>query len=135
MTGREWSPSGGCFSFCNTIGRSPGDIGLYGSGGTMAILWLARVVDVWSLRQGLVSHDSVDWLDQINRETFPDIIVDWVPATPANTPAELLALGHGTMIRLKLSRERSFISSNVRRDLFKTYAPALRIRKKIMWTT
>ena len=39
------------------------------------------------------------------------------------------------MIRIKLSRERTFFPSNVRRELFKTYAPALRIGKKLVWTT
>ena len=38
---------GRLFQLGNTIGRAPGDIGLYGSGGTMAILWLAdSVADV-----------------------------------------------------------------------------------------
>ena len=123
---------GRLFQLGNTIGRCPGDIGLYGSGGTMAILWLASVVDVWSLKNGFVSHDSVDWLEQINRDTYPEISEDWETATPANTPARLLGLGHGTMIRIKLSRERTLIPSNIRRDLFKTYAPALRIGKKLV---
>ena len=126
---------GRLFQLGNTIGRFPGDIGLYGSGGTMALLWLASVVDVWSLKNGVLSHDSVDWLEQINRDTYPEISEDWEISTPANTPAPLLSLGHGTMIRIKLSRERTLIPSNLRRDLFKTYAPALRIGKKLVWTT
>ena len=133
--GQGMESIGRLFQLGNTIGRCPGDIGLYGSGGTMAILWLASVVDVWSLKSGVVSHDSVDWLEQINRDTYPEISEDWKTATPANTPAPLLTLGHGTMIRIKLSRERTLIPSNIRRDLFKTYAPALRIGKKLVWAT
>jgi hypothetical protein len=105
--GQGMESIGRLFQLGNTIGRCPGDIGLYGSGGTMAILWLASVVDVWSLKSGLVSHDSVDWLEQINRDTYPEISEEWETATPANTPAPLLSLGHGTMIRIKLSRERT----------------------------
>jgi hypothetical protein len=126
---------GRLFQLGNTIGRCPGDIGLYGSGGTMAILWLASTVDVWGMKDGLVSHDTVDWLEQINRDTYPEIAVDWRVVSHANTPAPLLGLGHGTMIRIKLSRERTLIPSNIRRELFKTYAPALRIGKKLVWTT
>jgi Histidine kinase-, DNA gyrase B-, and HSP90-like ATPase len=133
--GQGMESIGRLFQLGNTIGRCPGDIGLYGSGGTMAVLWLASVVDVWSLKNGFVSHDAVDWPDQINRDTYPEISVDWEMATPATTPAPLLSLGHGTMIRIKLSRERTLIPSNIRRDLFKTYAPALRIGKKLVWTT
>ena len=133
--GQGMESIGRLFQLGNTIGRCPGDIGLYGSGGTMAILWLASVVDVWSLKSGVVSHDSVDWLEQINRDTYPEISEDWETATSANTPAPLLSLGHGTMIRIKLSRERTLIPSNIRRDLFKTYAPALRIGKKLVWAT
>ena len=133
--GQGMESIGRLFQLGNTIGRCPGDIGLYGSGGTMAVLWLASGVDVWSLKSGGVSHDSVDWLEQINCDTYPEINVDWKAATPANTPALLLSLGHGTMIRIKLSRERTLIPSNIRRELFKTYAPALRIGKKLVWTT
>jgi len=83
--GQGMESIGRLFQLGNTIGRCPGDIGLYGSGGTMAILWLASVVDVWSLKSGVVSHDSVDWLEQINRDTYPEISEDWETATPANT--------------------------------------------------
>jgi hypothetical protein len=133
--GQGMESIGRLFQLGNTIGRTPGDIGLYGSGGTMALLWLAKMVDVWSVKGGKVSHDSVDWLEQIKSDAYPEINVDWTPVTAANTPEPLLSIGHGTMIRIKLSRERTFIPSNVRRELFKTYAPATRIGKKIVWTT
>ena len=49
---------GKLFRFGDAIGRTPGDIGLYGSGGTMAILWLAEKVTVWTLRDGRVNSES-----------------------------------------------------------------------------
>jgi hypothetical protein len=133
--GQGMESIGRLFQLGNTIGRSPGDIGMYGSGGTMALLWMGSVIDVWTVKGGQVSHDTVDWLAQIKRDAYPEIDTSWEPVTAANTPEPLYTLGHGTMIHIKLSRERTFIPSNVRRDLFKTYSPALRIGKKLVWTT
>jgi hypothetical protein len=133
--GQGMEAIGRLFQLGNTIGRTPGDIGKYGSGGTMAILWLASRVTVWTMRNGKVSYDTVDWPTQIRKRQFPQVSNDWVPANVNNTPAELLAFGQGTVIHLQLAKERSFYASNVQRDLAATYAPASRHGKELVWTT
>lgn len=133
--GRGMEAIGRLFQLGNTIGRSPGDIGVYGSGGTMAVLWLARRVEVWTLADGMVSHDSVDWTKTIKADEFPAISDEWTTATVRNTPSELLDARHGTLIHLHLAPERRFVPSNARRDLAATYAPALRQGRELLWTT
>src|SRR5215471_18642521 len=108
---------GRLFQLGNTIGRTPGDIGLYGAGGTMAILWLASRVEVWTLRDGQVSHDEVRWAEWFTASSFPHIDDRWIAATLANTPADLLNLGHGTLVRVHLLPARTFHAPNVRKAL------------------
>jgi hypothetical protein len=126
---------GRLFQLGNTIGRTPGDIGLYGAGGTMALLWLATRVEVWTLRDGRVSHDEVRWSEYFKADTFPMIDDRWHESTLSNTPAELLNVTHGTLIRLHLLPARTFHAPNIRKALAQTYAPALRQRRELMWTT
>lgn len=126
---------GRLFQLGNTIGLSPGDIGIYGAGGTMAVLWLAHAVEVWTLREGRVSHDRVDWTKTIHDDTFPIVSDEWKHATPGNTPAELFEAGHGTLIKLHLAEKRRFQASNVKRDLASLYSPALRQGRELLWTT
>jgi hypothetical protein len=133
--GKGMDGIGRLFQLGNAIGRAPGDIGLYGAGGTMAIIWLAERVHVWTLRGGRVNADSVIWADQIAADAYPQVSDRWEKATAANTPAELLAARHGTLIDIRLRPERTFHISNVQRDLSETYAPALRKHKKLTWTT
>lgn len=133
--GQGMEAIGRLFQLGNTIGRAPGDIGVYGAGGTMALLWLASKVEIWTLRDGKVSADAVDWREQIQRELFPVVSNDWHPATLSNVPQALLNNGHGTLIRIHLQRERIFVPSNVKRDLARTYAPALRHGKTLRWVT
>ena len=133
--GQGMEAIGRLFQLGNTIGRSPGDIGMYGSGGTMAILWLASRVDIWTLRRGQLARDTVDWSEEIRAERFPIVSDQWKRATPANTPTVLLNRGHGTMIKLHLLRERTVTPWNVKRDLAKLYAPGLRLGKRLLWTT
>lgn len=129
---------GRLFQLGNTIGRVAGDIGLYGSGGTMALLWLADRVDIWSLRDGKVTHDSVDWKECIESGEYPRINGEWEPANESNTPHDLLEQEHGTAIHLYLQRERVLTPNRanlVSRDLEETYAPGLRSGKEIIWKT
>ena len=100
--GRGMQAIGRLFQLGNTIGRSPGDIGMYGSGGTMAVLWLASRVEIWTLVGASVAHDTVDWAEEIRHDRFPIISDQWRHATVANTPAVLLNNGGGTMIKLHL---------------------------------
>jgi Histidine kinase-, DNA gyrase B-, and HSP90-like ATPase len=130
------SSIGRLFQLGNTIGRTPGDIGLYGSGGTMAILWLADAVAVYTLRDGKVSHDRVVWAEWIARHKFPQIDDSWHTVSLSNCPPELLVHGHGTAIVFKLAPERGKLrTDNVRRDLAKIYGPGIRAGKQIVWTT
>jgi hypothetical protein len=119
----------------NTIGRGIGDIGLYGSGGSMALLWLADKVDVWSLRDGLVGNFTVDWKKQIAANQYPKIDENWRAATAANTPPELFDAGHGTLIRLKLQAGRRVYPDVVQQHLSEMFAPGLRQGKPIIWRT
>jgi hypothetical protein len=121
------------FQLGNTVGRSVGDIGQYGSGGTWALLWLAQRASVWTLRNGMVAAGQVNWDEAVEKDRFPVIDSDWYPATAANTPTELLRLRGGTMIRLVFPPKRHVTESNIRRDLSRTYGPALRHGKKITW--
>ena len=133
--GQGMEAIGRLFQLGNTIGRTPGDIGHYGSGGTMALLWLASKVTVWTLRDGLVSYDTVDWPKQIKKREFPRVSNTWEPAAVNNTPTELLNVRHGTLIELHLADERSFYASNAQRDLARNYMPATRLGKELIWTT
>jgi len=126
---------GQLFQLGETVGRTPGDIGLYGSGGTMAILWLAKEVELWTLRNGEVSHDKVNWPLQIRTNKYPLISTSWKKASFSNTPVQLLELGHGTLVRLHLARGRTVRPSHVKQELSRTYSPALRRGKKITWIT
>jgi hypothetical protein len=133
--GQGMESLGRLFQLGNTIGHTPGDIGIYGSGGTMALLWLAHKVDVWTMSEGRVSYDSVDWAWHIKKDVFPVVSNSWEKATLANTPAPLFEAGHGTLIRLHLLRSRSILPGNIRRDLAKNYAPALRMGRQLLWTS
>lgn len=126
---------GRLFQLGNTIGRSPGDIGLYGQGGTLAILWLPQEVKVYTMRNGMVSSYRMKWQEQFEAAHYFAVPDDWETATLANTPPKLLEYGHGTMIMAKLLPGRSFHASNVIRDLARTYAPAVRNGKIITWRT
>lgn len=133
--GRGMDSLGRLFQLGNTVGVTPGDIGRFGSGGTMAILWLAKKVEVWTVRDGKVAHDAVDWNKCITQDAFPRISDEWRRCSIANTPEDLLSAGHGTLIRLHLGKARRFHTSNVQRDLAETYASAIRQRRELWWTT
>lgn len=129
---------GRLFQLGNTIGRAPGDIGIYGSGGTMALLYMADRVEIWSLRKGKVTYDSVDWNECIESGAFPTISAEWTISDDTNTPHDLLDFGSGTAIHLWLQPQR-VINPNranmIARDLEEAYAPGLRRGKEILWVT
>jgi Histidine kinase-, DNA gyrase B-, and HSP90-like ATPase len=133
--GQGMDAVGRLFKLGNTIGRSPKDIGEYGSGGTMALLWLASKVTVWTMRDGMVNYDTVEWAQEIAKKRFPQVSNAWIKATPGNTPMRLFEAGQGTLIHLTLAQKRTFYTSNVQRDLAQTYAPGIRLGKEIVWTT
>lgn len=121
------------FQLGNTIGRVVGDIGEFGSGGTMALIWLGQKASVWTLRDGKVSSGSVDWDECIRKRTWPQVDTLWYPATATNCPTALLEREHGTLIRLEVPRKRSLNTSHIRRDLARNYGPALRHGRRLSW--
>jgi Histidine kinase-, DNA gyrase B-, and HSP90-like ATPase len=126
---------GALFQLGKTIGRGVRDIGKYGQGGTMAILWLPTAVSIWTMRDGKVMLDDVRWDDYKNKTEFPQVNDTWERASLRNTPPELFELGHGTLIRMHLRDGRSFQPDAVQRELSRLYAPGLRKDYKITWTT
>jgi Histidine kinase-, DNA gyrase B-, and HSP90-like ATPase len=123
------------FKLGETAGRTPNDIGEYGSGGTMAVAYLASSVWIWTMRDGQVAHAELHWNDVFNAKEFPIVPTIWKRATARNTPAALLAYGHGTCITLKVLRTRRVAESQIRRDLSALFAPGVRRGKKLAWVT
>ena len=129
---------GRLFQGGNSIGRAVGDIGEYGAGGSLAVLWLATTVEIWTMRgDGTVMFDTVVWKQWIAAPSFKNLGVsdDWVPANASNTPAELLAIGDGTLIRMHLMPKRKIDGAKIRHELARLYSPGLRNGKKISWVT
>lgn len=133
--GRGMDNVGRIFQFGNTIGISLRDIGMYGSGGTKAILHIPRKVEVWTMRDGMVAHDKITWNSAVyTADHFPLINDEWRNSTSINTPEALYALGSsGTLIRMHVGTDRRINESNIRRDLGLNYAPAIRQGKKLTW--
>lgn len=131
--GRGMDVIGHLFQHGTTAGRSIGDIGEYGAGGTMALLWCAKFVRIWSLRDGLVQSDAVTWERWFTAKSTDEWNVsdEWKRATINNTPSLLLTLKHGTYIEMLLPAKRHVSMSNIIRDLSKMYATGLRRGKSI----
>lgn len=124
---------GELFKLGATAGRTPNDIGEYGQGGTMALLWLFQEVHVWTVRDGKASHVRMKWDEVFKMTRFPIVPDNWEPLRASEVPDMLANLGHGTLIIGKLLRERKLHISNVRRDLSAKFAPAIRYGKEIKW--
>jgi hypothetical protein len=124
---------GELFRLGATAGRTPGDIGEYGQGGTLALLWLFQEVTVWTLRDGRYSTVRMKWEDVFKMSAFPIVPDEWRRATPAIVPVELYELSRGTLISGRLSKTRTLQVSNVRRDLAGKFAPATRYGKELVW--
>jgi hypothetical protein len=133
--GRGMDAIGRLFQHGNSIGHSIGDIGEYGAGGTKALLWLAARVSIWTLREQMVQHDNVIWKNWFNLHSFDNANVsnDWHKANSSNTPPELLAIGHGTLIKMHLLPTRSLRVNNIVRDLARFYSTGLRKGRHISW--
>jgi hypothetical protein len=128
---------GRMFQFGNTIGSGGFDPGVYGVGGKHGMLWLSSKVTVWSLRDGKVMYDTVTWRNWFTAPSWKNIGVsdEWIKATMTNTPAELLALKHGVMIKMQLLPKRKFHETRLIRELSKLYATGLRNGKQLIWRT
>jgi hypothetical protein len=135
--GKGMDHIGRMFQGGNTGGTGIGDIGEFGAGGTLAVLWLADHVDIATLRHGKIMRDSVLWKEWIAAPSFKDLGVsdDWDTATLNNCPAELLAISHGTMITMRLLYKRKIDAAKIRKELARLYSPGLRDGKIIIWQT
>lgn len=114
------------------------DIGRYGMGGSEALLWLADKVTVCTLRDGRCSGATVNWTTQINKEEFPTIDTSWRKPSAAYVPVELMAIGHGTYIRIHLHRGHRLPNdgsqrSALRSPISRLFAPGLRSGRHIIW--
>jgi len=123
------------FRLGETVGRKPQDIGEYGCGGTMALLYLASEVRIWTLKDGAVATGFLKWQDYFDADDFPEMPTLWKRPTTQNTPESLMRNGHGTLIELKILRHRKLVESNVRRELSALYAPAVRNGCVLQWVT
>lgn len=134
--GQGMNHIGDLFRLGQTVGMGPGDIGRYGNGGTMALIWLASSVRIWTMRNGKVMLDEIIWKDVMAVETLADYKInnEWEVASIANTPTKLFETGHGTFIELKVRSERTISSDYVQQELSRTYAPAIRHGKTLKWT-
>lgn len=118
-------------------GRTIGDIGEFGSGGTMALIWLASRVRVWTLRasDGQVARSNlVDWDKQIEKNEYPRIDTEWYPVS-RHTPETLRVIGHGTQINLEVPKGRQVNVAHIKEELGRTYGPAVRHGRKLIWHT
>jgi hypothetical protein len=131
--GRGMDDVADLFQLGKTRGMSPRDIGKYGSGGTMACLWLGSEVSVWTLRDGQVASAQVAWSKLRNWEDLSTEV--WARASASNTPVALLSRGHGTLIRLKVPKAKRIVSDAIQKELAKRYAPGLRHGKLLRWET
>lgn len=121
------------FRLGDTIGRTAGDIGEYGSGGTQALIYLAARARVWTIRNKKCAHADVNWSHQIQTGEFPVIDDDWYDPRSRNAPAALTNIGCGTLIILEFPKKRVMSVQNVQKELSRLYAPAMRTGKRLLW--
>jgi len=112
-----------------------GDIGLYGVGGSEALLWLADDAEVVTLQAGRVARARAKWARCIRRQEFPDINSRWREATPNTCPLELLACEHGTLIRLAIRPDLRIKPELIQERLSRLFGVALRGGRRVTWTT
>lgn len=118
-----------------------GDIGKYGYGGTKAIMWLPSVVEVYTIHKGREGHFRIDWDEYIARAEksfdrnggYPPVKAVWDAGSARYQP--LRDIGGGVAIVMKLRPGRAIITTNVKRELTRTYTPGLLAGKRIVWTT
>jgi Histidine kinase-, DNA gyrase B-, and HSP90-like ATPase len=114
-----------------------GDNGVFGMGGSEALLWLADHAVVETLRAeligGRVARGRANWKNCVERQDFPTIDSQWRPATPATCTTELLDRGHGTLILLRLRDGLRVYPEVIRDQLSRRYGVGLRTGRRILW--
>jgi hypothetical protein len=114
-----------------------GDIGVFGMGGSEALLWLADTAIVETLRAdlvgGQVARGRANWTKAIEHNEFPTIDNQWRRATLATCTRELLERGHGTLIMLRLRDGLRVYPEVIRDQLSRHYGVGLRTGRRIDW--
>jgi hypothetical protein len=135
--GRGMNDVADLFTLGEGSASGAGDIGVFGMGGSEALLWLGDTAIVETLQEGLVdgrvARGRADWTVCIARQDFPVIDNQWRRATPATCTAELLAQGHGTLILLRLKPGLVVKSEIIRDRLSRRYGVGLRAGRCIDW--
>jgi hypothetical protein len=127
-------------SYLFVIGQGAGetggnDIGRYGSGGSNALLWLSDIVEIWTVNefgQRAYTQQNIQELVEV-KEEWPDVDDTWSRVTARNVPLKMKEVGQGTLILMRVSKRHNVRPNNLRRDLSKRYAPALRSGRQIVW--
>lgn len=128
------------FRLGDTIGNkaSSSDIGFYGSGGTMALLWLADNVSVYTLRNYGFAQATANWPEIIGSDgdlsevELGDTCWHDLDRT-SQIPQQLAALRHGTMIRMKIRKKRRISEANIRQYIALIFSAGLARGLKITW--
>lgn len=114
-----------------------GDIGVFGMGGSEALLWLADGVIVETLRADLAggrcARGRANWKTCIERKDFPTIDNQWRRASLTTCTTELLELDHGTLILLRLRDGLKVYPDRIREELSRRYGVGLRTGRRIDW--
>jgi hypothetical protein len=135
--GRGMKDVADLFTLGEGIASGAGDIGVFGMGGSEALLWLADHAVVETLRTDLVggnvARGRANWKSCIDRQDFPTINNQWRRATPATCTTELLDRGHGTLILLLLRDGLKVYPEVIRDQLSRRYGVGLRTGRRIEW--
>jgi hypothetical protein len=112
-----------------------GDIGLYGIGGSEALVWLSDYTDVATLRKGRLARNTANWATCIERQEFPEIDNRWRTATATNCPVDLLQAEHGTLIVMWIRPDLRIYPEVTQERLSRLFGVGLRGGRQITWVT
>jgi Histidine kinase-, DNA gyrase B-, and HSP90-like ATPase len=112
-----------------------GDIGLYGIGGSEALVWLSDYTDVATVRKGRIARTTADYSKCIDREEFPRINNRWKIPSAVNCPPELLGSEHGTLIDMCIRADLRIQPDVIQERLSRMFNVGLRTGRRITWTT
>ncbi len=123
------------FVFGQGEASGAGDIGMYGVGGSEALVWLSDSITVTSLRAGRVARTAANYSTCIDRVEFPEINSRWRNATPINCPLDLLNLEHGTCLEMSIRQDFSIKPDVIQERLSRMFGVGLRSGRQVTWIT
>jgi hypothetical protein len=133
--GQGMKDIGDLFVFGQGEASGVGDIGLYGMGGSQALVWLSDHTEVATLRAGRVARTVTNYATCIDREEFPHFNNRWRNATPVNCPLDLLNVEHGTLLELTVRPDLRIQPDVIQERLARMFGVGLRSGRQITWTT